>query len=69
MRLKGERTMVPYTCQECGAVFDSEAEREQHNRVEHSQFRCDVCGEVFGSEDELEIHSRVEHPERQGTSR
>jgi DNA-directed RNA polymerase subunit RPC12/RpoP len=60
--------MIPYTCQECGATFDSAAEREQHNRVEHSQYHCDDCEQVFGSEFELEDHGRVSHPERQGIS-
>jgi DNA-directed RNA polymerase subunit RPC12/RpoP len=57
---------VPYTCQDCGATFDSQAEREQHNRMAHSQYNCDECDEVFGSEEALESHSHVEHPERQG---
>jgi DNA-directed RNA polymerase subunit RPC12/RpoP len=61
--------MVPFTCQECGATFDTQAEREEHNRTMHSQYRCDACGEVFGSEEELETHARMEHPERQGTRR
>ncbi len=61
--------MAQYTCQECGATFNSQAEREQHNRMVHSQYRCDVCGEVFDSQEELEAHGRVEHPEHQGTPR
>ncbi len=61
--------MAQYTCQECGATFNTQAEREQHNRMVHSQYRCDVCGEVFDSQEELEAHGRVEHPEHQGTPR
>ncbi len=61
--------MAQYTCQECGATFNTQAEREQHNRMAHSQYRCDVCGEVFDSQEELEVHGRVEHPEHQGTPR
>ncbi len=58
-----------YTCQECGATFDTQAEREQHNRMVHSQYTCDECGEVFGSEEELQAHARMEHPEHQETRR
>jgi hypothetical protein len=35
--LKGEKTMAEYRCQECGATFDTQAEREQHNRMEHPE--------------------------------
>ncbi len=61
--------MAEYRCQECGATFATRAEREQHNRMEHSQYMCDHCGEVFESEDVLEAHGRVEHPEQQGQRR
>lgn len=58
-----------YRCGECGAMFNSEAEREQHNRKMHSRYTCDDCGQTFGSEAELEAHTRVEHPEHQRSIR
>ncbi len=61
--------MAEYKCQECGALFDTQAEREHHNRLVHSQYMCDECGEVMGSQDELDVHARMEHPERQGQKR
>ncbi len=61
--------MAQYTCQECGATFDTQAEREQHNRVVHSQYACDECGEVLWSEEELQAHTRLEHPEQQRAGR
>ena len=54
-----------YKCEECGATFNSEEERERHNRMMHSRFTCEDCGQMFGSEADLESHNRVAHPERQ----
>jgi DNA-directed RNA polymerase subunit RPC12/RpoP len=67
--LKGETAMAEYRCQECGATFDTQADREQHNRIEHSQYMCDECGDVLTSEDELDVHAHMEHPETQGQRR
>jgi DNA-directed RNA polymerase subunit RPC12/RpoP len=58
-----------YKCEECGATFNSEAEREQHNRRVHSRYTCEACGQTFGSEAELESHNRMVHPERVNTPR
>ncbi len=58
-----------FRCEECGAMFDTQAEREMHNRTAHSLYTCQECGQTFGSETELGSHNRMEHPERQGTSR
>lgn len=58
-----------YKCAECGATFNSEEERERHNRTAHSQFTCEDCGQTFGSEAELESHNVVAHPERQRSTR
>jgi DNA-directed RNA polymerase subunit RPC12/RpoP len=54
-----------YKCEECGAMFNSEADKEQHNRTVHSRYTCEACGEMFNSESELESHNRVAHPEHQ----
>jgi DNA-directed RNA polymerase subunit RPC12/RpoP len=58
-----------YKCEECGATFNSEEERERHNRMTHSRYTCEDCGEMFGSEAELESHNRMAHPERQRSTR
>jgi transposase-like protein len=52
-----------YKCEECGAMFNSEAEREQHNRTAHSRYTCEACGQMFSSENVLEAHNRQMHPE------
>jgi len=54
-----------YKCEECGATFNTEAEREQHNRTVHSRYTCEACGQTFSSETELEAHNRKMHPEMQ----
>jgi uncharacterized C2H2 Zn-finger protein len=54
-----------FKCGECGAVFYTAEDLEQHNRTIHSQFRCDICGETFSSESELEAHIGVSHPQMQ----
>ena len=56
-------TQNQYKCEECGAMFNSAAEREQHNRTAHSRYTCEACGQMFNSEDELEAHNRQMHPE------
>lgn len=58
-------TQNQYQCEECGATFNTVAEREQHNRAVHSQYTCEACGERFSSESELESHNRELHPEMQ----
>ena len=58
-----------YECEECGAVFYTQEDREKHNRTVHSRFRCDICGETLGSETELEAHNRITHPETQKSGR
>ena len=55
-----------FRCQECSAAFSTQAERELHNRVQHSQYSCDNCDEVFGSEADLQLHNYAEHPQPQG---
>ena len=57
-----------YKCESCGAMFNSEAELETHNRTMHSQYKCEACGATFTSESELEAHNRSMHPERTQTS-
>ena len=52
-----------YKCEECGATFNSEEQRERHNRAVHSRYTCEACGEMFNSENELESHNRQMHPE------
>jgi DNA-directed RNA polymerase subunit RPC12/RpoP len=54
-----------YKCEECGATFNTEAEREQHNRSVHSRYSCEACGQILNSESELEAHNRQMHPEMQ----
>jgi hypothetical protein len=44
-------------------MFNSEAEREQHNRTAHSRYTCEACGQMFNSESELEALNRQMHPE------
>jgi DNA-directed RNA polymerase subunit RPC12/RpoP len=53
-----------YTCEECGATFNTEAELERHNRTMHSQYKCEVCGATFSSESELDAHNRNMHPKQ-----
>lgn len=62
-------TLNQYKCEECGAIFNSEAALEDHNRSMHSRFKCEACGQTFNSESELEAHNRVAHPEQEGTTR
>ena len=58
-----------YTCEECGATFNSAEERERHNRMAHSRYTCEDCGQTFRSEAELESHNRMAHPERERSTR
>ena len=58
-----------YTCDACGAAFDTKVELEEHNRMMHSQYKCEVCGQSFDSERELEAHNLAMHPDRMGTPR
>ena len=58
-----------YKCEECGAMFNSKKELEQHNRTVHSRYTCEACGATFNSESELEAHNRQAHPEMQKTRR
>jgi DNA-directed RNA polymerase subunit RPC12/RpoP len=58
-----------YTCDTCGAAFDTKVELEGHNRMMHSQYKCEVCGQSFDSERELEAHNLAMHPDRLGTPR
>jgi transposase-like protein len=57
-----------YRCEECGEIFDSELEWEQHNRNVHSRYTCPNCFETFNAEDEFETHNLKIHPVPQGTS-
>lgn len=57
-----------YECEQCGAVFYTQEDREKHNRTVHSRFRCDICGEIFDSEAELEAHNPIAHPEIRTTN-
>lgn len=58
-----------YRCEECGEIFDSELEREQHNRKVHSRYTCQNCLETFNEEKEFEAHNVRMHPEPQRTER
>jgi uncharacterized C2H2 Zn-finger protein len=64
--LKGENHMAEkYKCEECGAIFDSQVEWEQHNRKAHSRYTCENCRETFNAEKEFEAHNFKMHPELQ----
>jgi transposase-like protein len=69
--LKGEDLMdeTKYRCEECGEVFSSELEWEQHNRKVHSRYICLNCHETFNEEKEFESHNLKVHPEPQNNSR
>ena len=58
-----------YKCEECGAIFDSQVEWEQHNRKVHSRYTCENCRETFNEEKEFEAHNFKMHPELQKLSR
>jgi len=63
-----------YECDDCGQVFDTEKELEEHNNLIHRENPgeeageeagpvCDVCGEKPGSFDEFVAHMETEHPD------
>jgi transposase-like protein len=72
--LKGENRMTQdpdntYTCEECGATFESQVEWERHNRKVHSRYTCENCQEHFDAEAEFEAHNFKMHPELQKIQR
>jgi transposase-like protein len=69
--LKGEEQMdeTNYRCEECGEIFESQLEWEQHNRKIHSRYTCQNCPETFNAEDEFDTHNLEKHPELQNNSR
>ena len=56
-----------YRCEVCGAMLDSEAGLEAHQREMHPQYICDICGETFSSQSEREAHNRIAHLENTST--
>ena len=62
-------TQDQFRCEECGEMFESQAELETHDRTKHSRYTCEVCGAILTSERELEDHNLHVHPEGEGTRR
>ncbi len=57
-----------YSCQQCGATFQSKEELDEHNRSHHGMgggmggnYTCAACGATFSSQEELQEHARKEH--------
>ena len=69
MNTKDPNRQNQYTCEECGARFDTEQELRQHKRDAHSEgqsrrqdpYHCDACGASFNSAEELRAHQNREH--------
>ena len=59
------RWEVPYSCDECGQVFNSEAKFNDHRSAKHSRktFECPMCAYNNSSEVEVTMHVQYSHPE------
>ena len=54
---------MAFTCNACGAVFESQEQLDAHTRAEHgSGFRCAACGAEFESQEQLDEHVKATHP-------
>jgi uncharacterized C2H2 Zn-finger protein len=61
-------TRQSFPCQECGSIFETREQLEQHIAQEHphqyeaqDQFRCPICGAVFESQARLDLHNQHHH--------
>jgi uncharacterized C2H2 Zn-finger protein len=65
-----------YICQECGTVYASRQERDEHETREHGtshevqraqgkattdSVNCPTCGAQFSTPDQMHRHARQEH--------
>ena len=48
-------------CTDCGALFDTAAELDQHRGNHPPVFKCDECAEEFSSQGEFEKHLTEAH--------
>jgi len=64
---KGENYMAEnqYKCEICSETFNSEEEREKHNRIVHPGYTCETCRQTFNKEAEFQAHNFKMHPELQ----
>lgn len=58
------RKSVPFTCKECGEVYQDFDSFESHSTVVHRRYVCEYCGKIFTSKPNRERHVRYHTGER-----
>lgn len=58
-----------FDCEECGRVFDSASELEEHQSKKHGKlrYRCDICGIQYNYHSQFLIHMRAHSGDKQFT--
>lgn len=66
MKIHLDQPQEDCDCEDCGRVFDSAAELEQHRLKKHSKLRycCDICGIQYNYKSQFVIHMRAHSGER-----
>ncbi|KAM3922018.1 uncharacterized protein RB166_011318 [Leptodactylus fuscus] len=66
MKTHLDKIQEDFDCEDCGRVFDSASELEQHRSKKHSKLRycCDICGIQYNYKSQFVIHMRAHSGER-----
>lgn len=66
MKMHLDHPQEDWDCEDCGRVFDSASELEEHRSKKHSKLRycCDICGIQYNYKSQFDIHMRAHSGER-----